>query len=102
MTLLERVAPFAQANIKKRGQTDDVRCNIVGRVAEWLMAADCKSARESVRWFESSPVHHRPFRGHPPKSLEIQQNQAYCRRIGPPASAAVYLQPDASVGGMWE
>jgi hypothetical protein len=27
-------------------------------VAEWLMAADCKSARESVRWFESSPFHH--------------------------------------------
>jgi hypothetical protein len=26
-------------------------------VAEWLMAADCKSARESVRWFESSPFH---------------------------------------------
>tara|TARA_R110000787_G_scaffold168978_4_gene281720 strand:+ start:895 stop:1125 length:231 start_codon:yes stop_codon:yes gene_type:complete len=30
----------------------------LGQVAEWLMAADCKSARESVRWFESSPVHH--------------------------------------------
>ena len=29
-----------------------------GRVAEWLMAADCKSARESVHWFESSPFHH--------------------------------------------
>ncbi len=29
-----------------------------GEVAEWLMAADCKSARESVRWFESSPHHH--------------------------------------------
>ena len=28
-----------------------------GRVAEWLMAADCKSARVSVRWFESSPFH---------------------------------------------
>jgi hypothetical protein len=27
-------------------------------VAEWLKAADCKSARFSVRWFESSPVHH--------------------------------------------
>jgi carboxyl-terminal processing protease len=26
-------------------------------VAEWLKAADCKSARFSVRWFESSPVH---------------------------------------------
>src|SRR5262249_31262226 len=31
---------------------------IGGRVAEWLMAADCKSAREGVHWFESSPFHH--------------------------------------------
>ena len=29
-----------------------------GGVAEWLKAADCKSARDSVRWFESSPLHH--------------------------------------------
>ena len=28
-----------------------------GEVAEWLKAADCKSARASVRWFESSPLH---------------------------------------------
>ena len=34
-----------------------------GQVAEWLKAADCKSARASVRWFESSPVHHQPFSG---------------------------------------
>ena len=33
-----------------------------GQVAEWLMAADCKSADESLRWFESSPVHHHPSR----------------------------------------
>ena len=33
-----------------------------GEVAEWLKAADCKSARASVRWFESSPLHHRPDR----------------------------------------
>ena len=33
----------------------------IGGVAEWLKAADCKSARASVRWFESSPVHHRHF-----------------------------------------
>ena len=26
-------------------------------MAEWLKAADCKSARVSVRWFESTPVH---------------------------------------------
>ena len=32
-----------------------------GEVAEWLKAADCKSARASVRWFESSPLHHFPF-----------------------------------------
>src|SRR3982751_3050026 len=30
-----------------------------GEVAEWLKAADCKSARASVRWFESSPLHQR-------------------------------------------
>src|SRR4029079_18935690 len=29
-----------------------------GEVAEWLKAVDCKSARASVRWFESSPLHH--------------------------------------------
>src|SRR5438309_8525919 len=29
-----------------------------GEVAERLKAADCKSARASVRWFESSPLHH--------------------------------------------
>lgn len=26
-------------------------------MAEWLMAADCKSALLRVRWFESSPLH---------------------------------------------
>src|SRR5437868_13081746 len=31
-----------------------------GEVAEWLKAADCKSARASVRWFESSPLHQPP------------------------------------------
>ena len=41
--------------------------NRCGQVAEWLKAADCKSARASVRWFESSPVHHNP-----PKPLVIQ------------------------------
>ena len=33
-----------------------------GQVAEWLKAADCKSARFSVRWFESSPATNCPFR----------------------------------------
>ena len=32
-------------------------CLHLGEVAEWLKAADCKSARASVRWFESSPLH---------------------------------------------
>ena len=52
-----------------------------GQVAEWLKAADCKSARASVRWFESSPVHHPLIRGCPPKPLEIPENQAYCPAI---------------------
>ena len=28
-----------------------------GRVAQWLIAADCKSALVRVRWFESTPSH---------------------------------------------
>src|SRR6187402_841034 len=32
-------------------------CLAPGEVAEWLKAADCKSARASVRWFESSTLH---------------------------------------------
>ncbi len=38
----------------------NIRRSLVGQVAEWLKAADCKSARVTVRWFESSPVHHLP------------------------------------------
>lgn len=41
------------------------------------MAADCKSARESVRWFESSPVHHPLIRKHPRMTVEIPENLAY-------------------------
>ena len=45
-----------------------------GEVAEWLKAADCKSARASVRWFESSPLHQSrkqvsPFRWQPRPEL---------------------------------
>ena len=29
-----------------------------GGVVEWLMAADCNSADESLRRFESCPLHH--------------------------------------------
>ena len=29
-----------------------------GGVAEWLKAADCKSADVRLRWFESYPLHH--------------------------------------------
>lgn len=32
-----------------------------GRVAEWLMAADCKSADLCLRKFESFPFHHKGF-----------------------------------------
>ena len=32
-----------------------------GRVAEWLMAADCKSADLCLRKFESFPFHHLVF-----------------------------------------
>ena len=32
--------------------------SIFGQVVEWLMAPDCKSGRESVRWFESISAHH--------------------------------------------
>jgi Arm DNA-binding domain len=41
------------------------------------MAADCKSARESVRWFESSPVHHPFIRKHPQMTVEIPESLAY-------------------------
>ncbi len=46
---------------RRRPRIPSNRC---GQVAEWLKAADCKSARASVRWFESSPVHHPPFSQH--------------------------------------
>ena len=55
-----------------------------GQVAEWLKAADCKSARASVRWFESSPVHHQLIHEHPQKSIEIPENLGYCVLTGPP------------------
>lgn len=34
-----------------------------GRVAEWLKAADCKSADVSLRKFESFPFHHEELAG---------------------------------------
>ncbi len=43
-----------------------------GQVAEWLKAADCKSARFSVRWFESSPVHHFFIHQHVANSINIK------------------------------
>jgi hypothetical protein len=73
-----------------------------GQVAEWLKAADCKSARVSVRWFESSPVHHPLIRKHPRMTVEIPENLGYSALLGPHLSAAVCMQPEASVGGMWE
>ena len=38
-----------------------IASTIVGQVAEWLMAADCKSAARALRRFESSPVHQHLF-----------------------------------------
>lgn len=56
-----------------------------GEVAEWLKAADCKSARASVRWFESSPVHHpATARGvptaHRARDLSVLVNHLAARR----------------------
>src|SRR3546814_1100003 len=50
MTGIDRQASFRHWTASQSGPQ--------GQVAEWLKAADCKSARVSVRWFESSPVHH--------------------------------------------
>src|SRR3546814_10899196 len=58
MTGIDRQASFRHWTASQSGPQ--------GQVAEWLKAADCKSARVSVRWFESSPVHHPPIRGCPP------------------------------------
>src|SRR3546814_3751215 len=55
MTGIDRQASFRHWTASQSGPQ--------GQVAEWLKAADCKSARVSVRWFESSPVHHPPIRG---------------------------------------
>ena len=48
------------------------RAKTWGQVAEWLKAADCKSARASVRWFESSPVHHFQILRHPQAPRKMQ------------------------------
>ena len=53
-------ARSVRAREARRAKRLSRRC---GQVAEWLKAADCKSARASVRWFESSPVHHPVFQG---------------------------------------
>ena len=46
--------------------------HLCGQVAERLMAADCKSALERVRRFESFPVHHFIFQGNPRKFKKSQ------------------------------
>ena len=43
--------------------------SIFGQVVEWLMAPDCKSGRESVRWFESISAHHIYFKRDTWKSI---------------------------------
>src|SRR3546814_18770270 len=62
-----------------------------GQVAEWLKAADCKSARVSVRWFESSPVHHRRRAG-------IIQNRDGC--AGAAAAPAVPVMITATIDAL--
>ena len=57
-------------------------CLAPGEVAEWLKAADCKSARASVRWFESSPLHQ------PSLKLRLaSQHLATPDRLKPPRMA---------------
>ena len=46
--IIERCGPVFQRSVRK---------NCAG-VAEWLKAADCKSAGVSLRWFESIRLHH--------------------------------------------
>ena len=72
-----------------------------GQVAEWLKAADCKSARFSVRWFESSPVHHFPYRQRPFNAVQVWKKLGYSRRVGPPVPTAVCLQSGRNVGEVW-
>ena len=69
-----------------------------GQVAEWLKAADCKSARFSVRWFESSPVHQLPIhKTNAEKSGKSQLKPAYTRYV-PSRVACISLHPEPSVG----
>ena len=76
-------------------------CRRRGQVAEWLKAADCKSARVSVRWFESSPVHQLLIPRHPKKALEVPENLAYTRYVPPAALHRISLHLRPSVGVMW-
>jgi integrase len=70
-------------------------------VAEWLKAADCKSARVSVHWFESSPVHQFPYRKHPLNPVEARETLCYYCRAGSPVPASIRLQPERNVGEVW-
>src|SRR5437868_13134339 len=64
-------APAQSALTRQTGAATWRACRAPGEVAEWLKAADCKSARASVRWFESSPLHH-----------PASQTRSGIRRIG--------------------
>ena len=46
--------------------------SIFGQVVEWLMAPDCRSGRESVRWFESISAHHEKSRRNAEKSANLR------------------------------
>src|SRR3546814_3078365 len=93
MTGIDRQASFRHWTASQSGPQ--------GQVAEWLKAADCKSARVSVRWFESSPVHHPPIRGCPPNPLEMAENLAYHRWVGPLRPIPFHCSSAKTGGGMW-
>ena len=97
----EAQAGLAQFQSVMRSGTPSGRRGLCGQEAEWLKAADCKSARASVRWFESSPVHQPLIHRHPPKAMEIPDFLGYSALISPPMTAPVRLQPEPSVGVMW-
>ena len=58
-----------------------------GSVAEWSMAADCKSAGVSLQWFKSIPAHIKAgvaqLVEHQPSKLRVEGSSLFSR--SPPA-----------------
>lgn len=77
------------------------RSKVCGQVAEWLKAADCKSALARVRWFESSPVHQLPERWvpHPTANALILVKKPYGFRLR--HTATYRLQPRYTMVEVW-